>query len=542
MIGRGGAVRHRPSRAALLAVVLAIGILPVPARAHAVLLETQPASGAVIASAPQAIMLRFNEPVRPISVRVLRAEDETALPLPPVEATDTRLSLPLPQGLPDGSYVLSYRVTSADGHPVAGSFVFSVGAAPGTAIGSPVDPYDVAWQWLGVTARALWYGSLLLAAGLSLFLALIGAPPDLVPRLEHTLIRLVIAGFASGLLLLAAEGGGLLGGPPSSLLSADVWQLALGSSVSRTVATGAAGLTLLIFARAHRSLRLAGALLVALSFGLSGHAATAGPRWLTVPALGLHVLCAAFWVGALWPLLLAVRRREAKGLLETFSSLAVPAVACLILAGVVLGVLQLESWSALVTTDYGRRLLAKLTLVAGLLCLAALNRLVLTPALGRNERASRWLRLTIGTELALAAGVIVLTASLGAVPPPRALALEAAAHAGGDQVRADFATYATAQGFNLVLVATPATAGANRIDLYFTGADGRPATAKAAELSAALPERNVEPLRFDARRIEPGHFRADASLPLTGSWQVRAGLLIDDFTKVDFRATIAVGR
>ena len=148
-----------------------------------------------------------------------------------------------------------------------------------------------------------------------------------------------------------------------------------------------------------------------------------------MPALGLHVLCAAFWVGALWPLLLALRRREAKALLQAFSTLAVAAVACLILAGSVLAVLQLGSWSALITTDYGRRLLAKLTLVAGLLGLAALNRLVLTPALGRSERARRWLRLTIGTELALAAGVVVLTASLGAVPPPRALALQAAAHA-----------------------------------------------------------------------------------------------------------------
>ncbi len=541
MTGRPIAGLRRPAIGILLAA-LVIGVLPATARAHAVLLETSPASGAVVASAPDVIMLRFDEPVRPISVRVLRAEDETALTLPPVEATDTLLSLPLPDGLPEGSYVLSYRVTSADGHPVAGSFVFSVGAPPSAAIGSPVDPYDVAWQWLGVAARSLWYGSLLLAAGLALFLVLIRAPPDLAPRLEHTLVWLAIAGLASGPLLLAAEGGALLGGPPGSLLSAEVWQLALGSSVFRTVATGAAGLALLILARRRRSLLFAGALLVALSFGLSGHAATAGPRWLTVPALGLHVLCAAFWVGALWPLRLALGGAAAKAQLQAFSTLALAAVACLILAGVVLAVLQLETWSALVTTDYGQRLLAKLTLVAGLLGLAALNRLVLTPALGRSERAAGWLRLTIGTELALAAGVVVLTASLGAVPPPRALALQAAAHGGGDQARPDFAAYATVQGFHLVLVATPATAGTNRIDLYITGADGQPATAKAAELSATLPERGVEALHFDALPVELGHFRADASLPVAGSWLMRADLLIDDFTKLGFRTRIVVGR
>ncbi len=541
MTGRLIAGPRRPAISVLLAALL-IASLPAPARAHAVLLETSPAAGAVVARAPDVIMLRFDEPVRPIAVQVLRAEDEVALPLPPVEATDTRLSLPLPDGLPDGSYVLSYRVTSADGHPVAGSFVFSVGAAPGTAIAAPVDPYDVAWQWLGVAARSLWYGSLLLAAGLALFLALIRAPPDLAPRLGRTLIWLASAGLASGPLLLAAEGGALLGGPPGSLLSAEAWQLALGSSVFWTVVTAAAGLTLLILARTRRSLLLAGALLVALSFGLSGHAATAGPRWLTVPVLGLHTLCAAFWVGALWPLLLILRRGGAKMLVEAFSTLALPAVACLILAGSVLAVLQLEAWSALFTTDYGRRLTLKLALVAGLLGLAALNRLVLTPLLGRSRRAPRWLRLTIGAELALAAGVVVLTASLGAVPPPRALALQAAADGGQGEARADFATYATAQGFNLVLVATPATAGTNRIDLYFTGADGRPANAKAAELAATLPERGVEALRFDALPVEPGHFRADANLPLAGNWQVRADLLIDDFTKLGFRTRIAIGR
>ena len=525
------------SRIGVLLVLLVTGLLPAAARAHTMLLGTMPQAGAVVASAPAALVLRFNEPVRPIVVRLLRAADEADLALPAVEATNTLIRLPLPQGLADGSYVLSYRVASADGHPVAGSFVFSVGTAASPAIASHLDFYDAAWRWLGVAARSLWYGSLLLAAGLALFCALIPTPPDLAPRLERAVVGLAVTGIACGPLLLAAEGGALLGGPPGSLLTADIWRLAAGSSVLWMVLSAASGLALLILAPRRRSPLLAGALLVALSFGLSGHAATAGPRWLTLPALTLHALSAAFWVGSLWPLLLSVGRPGAKTLLQAFSTLAVTAVACLILAGVVLGSLQLETWSALVATDYGRRLLAKLTLVMGLVGLAALNRLVLTPALGRNERAPRRLRLTIGAELALAAGVVVLTASLGAVPPPRALALQATA-----PPSRGFAVHAAARGFNLILVATPATVGANRIDLYFTGADGEPANAEAAELAAALPERSIEALHFAALPVEPGHFRAEASLPLAGSWQVRVDLLIDDFTKLGFWTRIAVGR
>jgi copper transport protein len=539
MTARRSASPRRPAVGVLLAALLT-AVLPAAARAHAVLLETVPAADAAIAQAPQAVLLRFNEPVRPIVVQLLRAEDEAALSLPPVETTDTRLRLPLPHGLPDGSYLLSYRVTSADGHPVAGSFLFSVGAGSGRAIVSPVGRYEVAWKWLGVAARALWYGNLLLAAGLALFLALIRAPRGLASRLDRGLIRLAIAGIASGPLLLAAEGGGLLGGPAGSLLSLELWRLALGSSVFWTVAAGAAGLAIFTLARGRRFPLLVGALIVALSFGLSGHAATAGPRWLTAPVIALHVLGAAFWVGALWPLLLALGGAEAKTRLQAFSTLAVGAIACLIVAGTALAALQLGSVSALVSTDYGRRLLVKLILVAGLLGLAALNRLVLTPAIGRSGRAERGLRLTIATELALATGVIVLTASLGAVPPPRALAEQAAArgHVGNGQ--RDYAVYASLRGYNLILVATPAIAGANQIDLYFTGPDGRPAEGKTVELSAALPAHDVEALRIAASAVEPGHFRAPARLPLAGEWQVRAGLVIDDFTRLDFRTTIVI--
>ncbi len=542
MVGRYPGASCRLLIGVLLAVPL-IGILPVAAEAHAVLLETTPAAGAAVSSPPEAIVLRFNEPVRPIVVQVLRAGDSTVVGLPAAEAIDTLVRLPLPQGLPDGSYVLSYRVTSADGHPVAGSFVFSVGAAATAAAAnvSVVDPYEAAWRWLGVAARSLWYGILLLAAGRALFLALIPAPPDLAPRLEHGLVWLATAGIGSGLLLLAAEGGALLGGPPGSLLSAEVWRLAIGSSVAWTVAAGVAGLALLIPARPRRSLLLAGAVLVALSFGLSGHAATAGPRWLTVPVLALHALSAAFWVGALWPLLLILRRGGAKMSVEAFSALALPAVACLLLAGAVLAVLQLDAWSALFTTDYGRRLTLKLVLVAGLLGLAAVNRLVLTPALDRREHvAARWLRRTIGVDLALAAGVIVLTASLGAVPPPRALALQAAAD--GNQARRDYAVVVTAPGHQLVLVVTPALAGDNRLDLYVTDEQDRPTMAKDAEVALSLPERGIEPLRVAATLIEPGHYRAQAFLPLAGAWRVRADLLIDDFTELPFQARIVVAR
>jgi hypothetical protein len=50
----------------------------------------------------------------------------------------------------------------------------------------------------------------------------------------------------------------------------------------------------------------------------------------------------------------------------------------------------------------------------------------------------------------------------------------------------------------------------------------------------------IEALRIEAVAVEPGHFRGRANLPLAGEWQVRADVLVDDFTKLPFQARIVV--
>jgi copper transport protein len=537
----------------LLGIALAL-LLTAPAgggaHAHAVLVDSSPPADATLAEGPGEIVLRFNEPIRPVVVRLLRAEDEAGIELGALDAVDTELRVALPETLSDGSYLLSYRVTSADGHPVTGSFVFVVGTPrdDGAAALAVAGQGDDLWRMAGVVARSFWYGALLLASGVALFLALTRAPPELVRPLRHALFWLAITGIVACFVMLGATGGALLGDPPAALLTPAPWRIALGSPIALSVASATAGLAALAlpaFARfgPERLRLLAGALLVAASFGLSGHAATAGPAWVTFPTLALHACCVAFWVGAFAPLLLALRRLprfEALVLVQSFSAWAVPAVACLLLAGILLSALQLRAPSALIATDYGRILLLKLALVAGLLGLAAVNRLVLTPALERGERGAVWLRRTVATDLALAAGVVVLTASLGAVPPPRALAQQAA-HSHAHHVTHDYAVHAVARARQLVLVATPAMVGDSRLDLFFTDDRNQPVAAEAVELSLSLPEQGIEPLRLTAAPIEPGHYRAQTLLPLPGEWQVGVDMLIDDFTKLTFQTRIAVG-
>jgi copper transport protein len=311
--------------------------------AHAVLLESSPAANAVLAVAPERVVLRFNEPIRPAVVRLLRAQDATFVDLGRPEVTDTEMRLPLPAALADGSYVLSYRVASADGHPVVGSFVFAIGAPGGPApptVGS-ADGVEGFWSAAVVAARALWYGTLLLAAGQALFLALLPVPAEIAAPIRGALGWLALAALIAGIALLGATGGTLHGGAPGVLLGLAPWRTALASPVAARIAVAATGLAILGLAsrrpsRHQRPAMLAGAALAALSFAVSGHAASAGPAWITRPALILHALCAAYWVGAFAPLLLALRRLprdRALLLIRAFSAGAVAAVACLLLAG-----------------------------------------------------------------------------------------------------------------------------------------------------------------------------------------------------------------
>jgi copper transport protein len=101
------------------------------APAHASLVSAAPGDGSVLAQAPKTVQLHFNEPVTPAVIRLIDAEGRTRDDAT-ARATDKTIIIALPENLPRGTQIISYRVISEDGHPVAGSMVFSIGAATGT--------------------------------------------------------------------------------------------------------------------------------------------------------------------------------------------------------------------------------------------------------------------------------------------------------------------------------------------------------------------------------------------------------------------------
>jgi copper transport protein len=404
--------------------------------AHAVLVETAPADGTRLASAPAELRLVFDEPVRLVSFRLIDAEGRTLLDEASARALDRSIVATAPHDLRPGVYVLSWRVVSADGHPIGGSLRFGVGSeATAIAAGEEArDPREAGWRIAAATIRFLLYTAIVAAAGGAAFLAL-------VVRLEaahraatrrYTLGAALAAATAS-LVVIGSEGGLALLPPLSGALDPATWRTGAAGPQGESSLVSLLGLGILAAtlrradAAPSRSMLLAGAILALAGLALTGHAAAAAPAWLAASSVLLHASAAALWIGALVPLGEMLRRSpgaDAAPIVRRYSRIAVIAVAALIAAGTVIAVLQVAEPSALLATSYGVTLLAKLVCVALLLGAAALNRLVLTPALERRRTASAAaasLRVSIAVEVMLGLGILGFTAALSSVPPPRTL-------------------------------------------------------------------------------------------------------------------------
>jgi copper transport protein len=177
--------RSRVIAALVAALCSALLVLPQAAAAHAVLIATAPERGAQLETAPQRVEFRFSEPVEAGfgALRVFDAEgervDEGELVQPGGDSDE--IGVALRGDLPDGSYTATYRVISADSHPVSGGFVFTVGeggSAPAATVAELIEEGDAgpATSVAFGAVRALSYLAIGLAAGGVIFLAAVWLP------------------------------------------------------------------------------------------------------------------------------------------------------------------------------------------------------------------------------------------------------------------------------------------------------------------------------------------------------------------------------
>ncbi|WP_027579185.1 copper resistance protein CopC [Bradyrhizobium sp. Ai1a-2] len=507
--------------AGLVALLLAL-CLATAAFAHASLIGTEPGDGSVVAQPPKTAQLRFSEPVAPALVKLIDANGRVRGLT--VAAVDQSLVITLPDDLPRGTQVVSYRVVSQDGHPIGGSLVFSIGAVTGAATPSN-DSLVSPLIWL---ARIGVYIGLFAGVGGVFFAIWIGRGPGGATAILAALYIGLVSAAAS----LGLQGLDLLGLPLSGIVTAAPWTSALSTSLGPSLLIAIAAMMVARFAwrglpptvaRVLTGLAMAG---VGLSLATSGHAATASPQWLTRPSLFLHGVGVAFWAGALMPLAAMAWQRN-DGLphaLKGFSSAAVWVVGMLALAGLVLAIIQLESFRALIETRYGIILSVKLMLVAGLMALAALNKFRLTPAVVGDHGDTRPLLRSILAEGALVIGILAVVAGWRFTPPPRALAAA---------IEAPLAVHIHSDAAMFQVLISPGRAGTDDFVLQLMKGDASPLAAKEATLTLSLPERGIEPIERNGTLGPDGYWHLrDVPLPLPGRWHMRIDALVSDFQKV----------
>lgn len=521
------------ARTALAALVLALlGVLAgpaTPASAHAVLVGTSPAQGSVVANAPTQVVLTFTEGVSPIEgkVRVIAPDGSRADSGGPRTA-GTQLIIPLRPGGARGTYVVSFRVISADSHPVGGAFSYSVGApspgGPPTSIGDGAATGSPTVGTVFPVARWIGYVGLLLLVGASLVLTLLW-PRRLDRRGPIRLIWIgagLVAGSTVFELLLQVPyvaGGGL-----TEIRGVDVRQVLasqFGTAHLIRLSVLAAALVLLrpmVRGKGWGADRVLLAVLGTIgvaTWSVSGHSSASPVPLITVVADMIHITSMSVWLGGLVMLVAFLLPRatatELGAIIPVWSRWATYAVSALILTGVAQALVEVGSVESLITTTYGWLVVAKVGLVGVVLAVASLSRRLVLPIAERTTGAAARLRGLVVAEAAVAAIVLGVTSVLVQTTPARTASTPTTAPSVRSAVMQD-------RLFTLTADVVPAAVGVNEVHLYAVTPDGQPANIKQWTVRASAPAQGIEPIDASILPLTPNHATGTIGLPTAGRW------------------------
>ncbi|MEO6989641.1 MAG: copper resistance protein CopC [Aquihabitans sp.] len=578
----------------VLKAVLALGATcailfasALPASAHAQLISSIPAANGVVAAAPDAVTLQFSEQVavQPDGIRVLSG-DGTRVDLGTASASGVMATSPLNSGLPDGGYVVSWRAISADGHPIRGSFNFSVGqqatVGDDVAEGAFAGSADQRDEVVSAILRAITYIAVLGSAGAVLVGA--GLRRDDEPMPVTRLVTAVAAlGVVALVLQLPAQASLATGQGWGSITKDGVLDLAIADGVGPALVVTLVGLLAMLitvglpFRRAVPVVALGGAVVAPLGLVITGHTRTMSPLAVGYAADAAHVVAGAIWFGGLIALGALLHRRHRVGDLDgaaravaRFSGWAAISAGVVVVAGGVMGWIEVGGLSPLTGTTYGKLLLVKVAVVGVVLAGAAWNRFRFVPALGLDEvegsqipaaaevddvdvddeesasvdsvsitvpAADRtdvpWTRFrrTLLFEIAGIVVALAITGVLSNVTPAKT-----AIESGLVSTTTEFGSG------TMEVVIDPAKVGPNDLHIYLKDSSGGiDGSYEEVKLLLELPAQDLGPLEVTPVRAGAGHFQVvNTDLPLGGEWTMTVVAKLDRFTEVTGKVSFQV--
>jgi len=458
-------MRLRRTGAAAFAVAFVALAAPASAFAHAALLRTMPSASVTLNKPPKELRLTYSEAVEPrfatVSVTDPQANQETTGRPARSETDPDTLVTQLKPDLPQGWYLVYWRVISADGHPVKGAFTFAVGPNPGPAPQFVIPSLTESAATPGLLI-VRWISYLTAMCAIGLLLLRVFLVRDVPRRVPGASLRsLTIAFWISiGAALIATPIYDLMSTAKFAQRSAfdlgSVVPLLTSSHFGRSLLDFEIVLALLALAgtiaiwldspqRRERSvaalLALIGTLTAAGSAlfvpGFAGHAAQTDPRWLSIGLDWVHLLAGSFWIGGLVGLLVLGWRLGALKVpaltiaVPRFSRLAFVSVVVLVASGIGSALQHFPTLGSLWNTSYGKSLVLKLIFLAGTIVIASVNFRRTAPRFvragrgdpGAGSSAAGLLRILVSGEVLLVAGAVFGAALLTSLaPPPKALA------------------------------------------------------------------------------------------------------------------------
>jgi copper transport protein len=584
--------------APVVLAVLYLAVVAPTAHAHAILQSTSPARGVTVKTEPKLIMFRFNEPVESSfgAVRVFGANGaqvETGSVTRP--RGQSSVAIGLKPNLPEGSYTATFRVISADSHPVSGGFVFSLGKAGATpktvAQLTAGDKVGEATQIGFGIARGVSYAAIAFAIGALAFLIWIWLPAlrsvaggdarwlesseRFSRRLRNLLVIALAAGAASEACQLVFQGATGTGGTFWDALDGTVMREVIHTRfgtvhlldlitfavflllavprgwapVLRPASVGATGLAAQRFGRVELLLMGTLGAFLAISPALAGHASTQSPRGLLIPNDFVHVTAMSVWVGGLLVLVAVLpvatrvldapdRTKLLAATLLRFSPMALIAVSAIAISGLIQAYVHVRSVDNLIQTGYGRAVLAKMLLLLALVALGAYNRQRSVPRLkalaGEGAppgAAGIGLRNSLRTEVALLTVVIAVTSILVSYAPANTPST------------GPFSTTKALGPLELQMTVDPARTGSNAMHFYLINAkDGTQFTgSKEFAVLLSLPDKHIGPLKADARKAGPGHYVAPgADFVPGGKWRVQIVDRVSEFDQYETTVDVPI--
>ncbi len=523
-----------------LAALVGVG----QASAHAQLLASDPQPGGVFDQAPAHVTLTFDEDVE-ISLGAIRVFDGTGKSIdvsaarhPDGQGKVVEIDLPK---LSNGSYVVDWRVVSADSHPVHAAYTFQVGPDSNLAPGLLDQVISSSHTGRAAGAGLAVSRSLVTAAMAIVFGGLLICGLGIVPfgrRQRLVIIAAAVVGAVAGLLALPLEVGYTAGRSLGVITDGSAWRAVGKTTIGLAWVIRAAAILLtaeiLLLTRSRcrqtwwQVIAIVGLVVVGTASAYGGHGAAGRWHYMGVFLTILHVSAMAVWLGGLAMLVISFKSVERNGVIR-FSSIAIVAVSTIVVTGSVQALRQVGSLDALTGTSYGVLLIWKVVIVAAILAVASVARKsthgrlalaghVVEERVGASVGAAAVddsgfdrvrLRRAVSIEALLAVVIVIVTSLLMAANPSLAAS------------SAPFSTTLTSNGYLATVNVVPARVGTNEIHLYLSSPSSSLDQPDNMTVTIQDPSRGVNPITIDVIKAGPGHYTTNAAtFPYAATWRL----------------------